>query len=101
MSKTRPEPIKDILTAAIEKIVAQKQPLYREQINEIWEKAAGKDAGKHSSPARIRGKTLIVNVDSPTWIYHLNIKKSQIEKKLNKLIGKDPWLSIRLRAGED
>lgn len=81
-------------------MAAGKDLLSKEAIKGAWEKAAGREAGNHSSPARIRGKILIVNVDSPIWIYQLNLKKAEIEKKLNRLIGRKPPLSIRLRAGE-
>lgn len=101
MQKTQPQPIRDILKTTLGEMVAGKDSLSKEDINEAWEKAAGKAAGNHSSPARIRGKVLIVNVDSPIWIYQLNLKRAEIEKKLNRLIGRKAPLSIRLRAGED
>lgn len=101
MRKTQPESIKDILKTAVERIVAEKNPLYKEDIKKIWERVVGKEASKHSSPARIRGRVLIINVDSPTWIYQLNIKKTEIEKRLNRLIKQKTPLSIRLRAGEE
>ena len=101
MKKSHPTPIKDVLKGAVEKIVAKGEgPVFEEDINSLWERAAGKEASKHSSPAGIKGKTLIVNVDSPTWIYQLNIKKEKIEKRLSRLIKNGKRLSIRLRAGE-
>lgn len=101
MQKTQPQPIKDILKTTMGGIVAEKDPLCKEDIKRVWEKAAGKEASRHSSPARVRGKVLIINVDSPIWIYQLNIKRAEIEKKLNRLIKQRAPLSIRLRAGED
>ncbi len=103
MRKSKPTPIREVLTRTIESIVAKKQnPVYcEEDINKIWEKVAGKAASRHSSPAQIKGNVLVVNVDSPTWIYQLNIRKSEVEKKLNKLLKQKTPISIRLRAGED
>lgn len=101
MRKTHPESIKDILKTTIEGIVAENPTPYKEDIKKAWEKVVGKEANKHSSPARIRGRVLIINVDSPIWIYQLNIRKTEIEKRLNRLIKQKNPLSIRLRAGED
>lgn len=101
MRKNKPEPIKNIIKTTIERIIKDGPPLCKEEIKKIWEKAAGREAGRHSSPAGIRGKTLIINVDSPTWIYQLNIRRGQIEKRVNNLIGRRSQLSIRFRAGEN
>lgn len=101
MPKTKPEPIRDILKTTIEGIVAEKGPFCKEDIKKAWEKTVGKEASSHSWPTRIKGKALIINVDSPIWIYQLNIKKNEIEKRLNRLIKRKIPLSIRLRAGEE
>ena len=101
MIKKQPEPIKEILKAAIKDMTDEKKrPFGKEDIESVWVRAAGKEASRHSSPTRIKGNALIVNVDSPTWIYQLNIKRNEIEKKLNKIIKLDRPLSIRFRAGE-
>ena len=62
----------------------------KEKIEEIWRKVAGELAIKHSHPTAIKKKTLIINVDSPVWIYELQQKKDTllygIQKQLN-----NPW----------
>jgi predicted nucleic acid-binding Zn ribbon protein len=101
MKRSRPVPIKDVLKSAVEKIVSgSEDPVFEEDIKKVWERVAGKEASRHSSPAALKGRTLIVNVDSPTWIYQLNTKKEKIEKKLNRLVKEGKRLNIRLRAGE-
>lgn len=101
-TQRKPTPIKNILTDTIKNIISEKEDsVYREDINKAWEEAVGKAASRHSTPAQIKRNTLIINVDSPIWIYQLNIKKEEVEKKLNKLLGRKEPLKIRLRAGED
>lgn len=96
-----PASIKELLGRAVEGLTAKQQsPVYEEEIKRAWEDAVGKDAGRHSAPARFKGKTLIINVDSPIWIYQLNIKKTEIEQKLNKAIKEKAPFKISFRAGE-
>jgi hypothetical protein len=101
MEKTGPTPIKDILQKNLVGANGGKnRPVFEEEIKRAWEKAAGKRAGSHSSPAGIKKGLFLVNVDSPIWIYQLNIKKDKIETRLNKLLKQDNLLRVRLRAGE-
>lgn len=102
MKNLKPVPIKDVLMRAIEGIAAkQENLLYKEDIEKIWEDVVGKEAGRHSRPVRFKGKSLIINVDSSTWIYQLNIKKKTIEQRLNKLLKHKSPFKISLRVGED
>ncbi|NQT90603.1 MAG: DUF721 domain-containing protein [Candidatus Omnitrophica bacterium] len=97
----QPELIKDILKTAIGGIEAEtKGRVYKEDVQKAWEQAAGKEASRHSTPTNIKDKTLVIDVDSPVWIYQLRLKKDKIEKRLNKLIKNKEILSIKLRAGE-
>jgi len=100
MKKSKPTTLKKALVGAIEAISAKREEsVSEEDINNIWKQAAGEGASNHSSPVQIKGNTLVINVDSPIWIYQLNIKKEKIEQKLNRLIRRKHPLRIRLRAG--
>jgi len=100
MKRSKPTALKKVLAGTIEAISAKREEsVSEEDINDIWRQAAGEEAGSHSSPAQIKGSTLVINVDSPIWIYQLNIKREKIERKLNRLIKRDKPLRIRLRAG--
>jgi len=100
-SNKRPTQIKEILKKTIEAIEkeGEKRPL-KEEIEKAWEEAAGKQAARHSQPKRIKENILTVTVDSPTWIYQLDLNKEKIEKKITKLLNEKKQLTIRLRVGE-
>ena len=67
-----------------------------------WHKVAGPKAAKHTSPAALKDKTLLVNVDSTVWMYHLRLKEAVLLKKIDRLLklkGQNIQ-RIRFRAGE-
>jgi predicted nucleic acid-binding Zn ribbon protein len=68
-------------------------------ISTVWVKAAGQKAARHSSPASLRNKTLLVSVDSSAWIYQLRLKEQELIKKMAKLLNKQEIEKIRFRAG--
>lgn len=74
----------------------------KEDIASFWCEAAGAKAARHSSPAGLKGKTLIVNVDSTIWIYQLRLKEQGLLKRMTRLLKKkDKDIEkIRFRAGE-
>ena len=72
----------------------------QDDIFSAWHKAAGPKATKHSRPVLIRDKTLLVNVDSTTWIYQLRLKEQTLLKKLGRLLERQKIQKIRFRAGE-
>ncbi len=66
----------------------------------VWEKAAGGKAAKHSSPAGLKDKTLVVNVDSTAWIYQLRLQEESLLSKIKKLARNNSIEKIRFRTGE-
>jgi len=74
----------------------------KSDILSAWHKAAGPKAAKHTSPAALKDKTLLVNVDSTVWMYHLRLKEAVLLKKIDRLLklkGQNIQ-RIRFRAGE-
>jgi len=101
MKEHKPTSMKDLLPRSIEQLAAKTGGLiYEEDIKEAWERSAGKEASRHSAPTQMRRGVLFVSVDSPVWIYQLNLKKDEIEKKLNALLKQKGPVTIKLRAGE-
>jgi len=101
MIKRKPVAIKEILQQAVTGIEKQrKNTVFKEEIESFWKEAAGEKAAKHSSPTQLKGETLTINVDSPIWIYQLNINKQKIEKSLARLLHKKN-ITIKLRTGEN
>jgi len=102
MRNKRPTPIDAILKETIKQIEDKKKgSLSEEEIMSAWRDVAGGQAAQHSVPVKINKDILTINVDSPTWIYQLNIKKRKIEDALNRKIDRSTPLKIRFRAGEN
>ncbi len=72
----------------------------RPDIFYVWGKAAGEKAARHSSPAGLKDKTLVVNVDSTAWIYQLRLQEEMLLGKIKKLIKSNDIEKIRFRTGE-
>jgi predicted nucleic acid-binding Zn ribbon protein len=66
-----------------------------------WERVVGDTIARHSKPAGVRGKTLLVNVDSSVWLAELNryFKDAMIEK-IQAELGETRISDIRFRIGE-
>jgi len=101
MEKKAPTLLKEILKTAIKQAEEQKKGLLtEEEVQAAWLDAAGENAAKHTKPKKMTKTTLIIDVDSPTWIYQLNINKSKIEKRLNRYFKNKKPITIKFRAGE-
>ncbi len=101
MKNIGPTPLKEILKTAIKTAEEQKKGLLsEEEVWGAWVDAAGQNAARHTKPKRLTKTTLIIDVDSPTWIYQLNINRSKIEKRLNRYLKNKNQIKIKFRAGE-
>jgi len=69
------------------------------QIWELWNSAVGEVVAGHAQPEAFRGKLLLVNVTSSTWIHHLQFVKQDISEKVNQAFGKTLVDDIRFRIG--
>lgn len=101
MAKKKPVLIEEILKKTIGEIEKNnKHRATEEELLKAWEEAAGKQAAKHTKIKQLVKNRLIINVDSPTWIYQLNLNKESIESKLNTYLGRPPAIKIIFRAGD-
>ena len=101
MEKKAPTLLKEILKTAIKQAEEQKKGLLtEEEVQAAWLDAAGENAAKHTKPKKMTKTTLVIDVDSPTWIYQLNINKNKIEKRLNRYFKNKKPITIKFRAGE-
>ncbi|MBM3249160.1 MAG: DUF721 domain-containing protein [Candidatus Omnitrophica bacterium] len=90
------EQIKEIVHDVIERLSNQ-NPDKNQQIQRVWQEAVGKKVFKHTQIAGLKDGRLLIRVDSPVMMFHLNLKRSQILKALQKI---DQGLStIELRVG--
>lgn len=69
--------------------------LLQVRVAEAWESVAGPSAGSHTTGAYIRGKELVVQVDSPVWATELSALADLYRQEINKHLGKEVVESIR------
>ena len=101
MKKEGPISLSEILKTTIKNAEEQKKDLLsEEEVWGAWKSAVGTNAAKHTKPIRLTKTTLTIDVDSPTWIYQLNIDKEGIEKRLNRQLKRKKQIKIKYRAGE-
>lgn len=80
--------IKDVLSSVILKMSGEKKEKIG-RIKDAWEAVLDKDARSHTRPAAYKANRLIVNIDSPGWMYELNLNKREIKAKLNEKLSKE------------
>lgn len=91
-------PIQRVLDQLMKSYACQSQQDLR-RIWQCWEEAVGKAVSQNTRPAALRGKRLIVNVASPTWLHQLQFLKDDLIDNLNRHAGKDLVEDIRFRIG--
>jgi len=96
MAAKKPAHIKDIIHTAIAS--AQDKNKSHEELRLLWQSVAGKEALRHSFPQAVINKKFIIHVDSPVWIYQLNMRKQDMEKQISAKLKQN--LRIIFRAGE-
>lgn len=90
--------IKDILGSVISSLSGEKRGRI-DRLVEAWKHASDK-AYSHTRLASFKAKRLVVNVDSPAWMYELNLRKQQLLGALNKQLKEEQVKEIILRIGE-
>ena len=75
--------IKKLVHQVIEKISSQK-PTTEVKIQDDWYKVAGEQARQHTKISGIKEGMLIVYVDSPAWLFQMNLKRVPILRELQK-----------------
>ena len=65
----------------------------------LWNNAVGEPIAKNTRPAAFRGKLLLVNVVSSTWMHELKFLKKDIIKKINEALGKTLVEEIKFKIG--
>ncbi|MFA5059328.1 MAG: DUF721 domain-containing protein [Candidatus Omnitrophota bacterium] len=79
------EQIRDIIQEVIGRM-AEKRPETQNKIQNIWKNIADGKAVKHTRIASLEKGKLIVCVDSPAWLFQLNMQKGKILNELKKEI---------------
>lgn len=66
---------------------------------ELWDEVVGQTIAKHTRPAAFKGKLLLVEVSSSTWMHQLQFLKSDIIAKINDAFGKPMVEEIKFKIG--
>ncbi len=74
--------------------------LYEYRIFSEWERTVGQGIARHARPVSLRGRKLMLVVDSPAWMQQLSLMKPEIREKLNTGLGRESVREITLRLGE-
>lgn len=65
----------------------------------IWNRTVGKSVAENAQPFALKGKILIVNVTSSSWIQQLRFFKKDILRKINISAGKELVEEIKFKIG--
>ena len=102
MSRAHKRPIEslgNILPKVIQGMQRDPRPSL-EEVQEIWERLAGREAAQHSWPRRLSGKRLTVEVENSGWMYTLNLKKPSLLQGLMEQLGENRVEELAFRIGE-
>lgn len=69
------------------------------QIWSIWDNVVGEVIAGNARPDAFKGKLLLVNVTSSTWVHQLQFLKKDIITKLNEALGQALVEDIRFKIG--
>ena len=65
----------------------------------LWNRAVGELIAQNTRPAAFKGRLLLVNVSSSTWVHQLHFLKPDLIAKLNEAAGRDLVGDIKFKVG--
>ena len=69
------------------------------QVWQIWDDVVGNVIAQNAKPAAIRGRILLVHVNSSSWIHQLQFLKKEMILKLNGAFGKTLVDDLKFKIG--
>lgn len=75
--------IKDIIPEVIGRL-SDGNPEWQNNLARSWEATVDTKARRHTKIAGFRKGKLLINVDSPVWMFQMSFKKPEILRKLQK-----------------
>ena len=69
------------------------------RIWDLWEGIVGGMVAENARPAAFKGKRVLVHVESPVWIHHLQFIKAELIEKINDALGKSLVEEITFKVG--
>lgn len=89
------DPIKDIISKVIANISSGK-PEVHDKIQRIWENMLDQKARQHASIVGLQKGKLVVNVDSPAWLFQLNLQKRKVLEKFKEEIPELSYIHFKI-----
>jgi len=90
----------------VEKVFSEyrKKRASNKEITRVFRQVFSKTENKHMRFISCKNGVCVINVDTSSWLYHLNFKKEQIKEVINKKLeggeGIQVVEEIRFRIGE-
>ena len=89
------KPLKDLLDR-----LGLKEPMEGWAAVSLWDDVVGERVAAHSHAVAFRDGTLVVEVDSASWMNELSYLRRRVAEELNRRLGKDLVQDIRLQPAE-
>ena len=68
------------------------------RVGECWSELVGETLGEHSRPAAMKGKLLLVHVNSSVWLHEMRFLKTDLIDKINRLSGGPEVKDIKFKV---
>jgi predicted nucleic acid-binding Zn ribbon protein len=88
--------------SVIDKLMQHHRPVKdRELLRvwEVWDGAVGAAIAANARPVAFKGDTLLVHVNSSTWLHHLRFLEQDLIAKLNAELGQSCIRSVNIKVG--
>ena len=93
-----PETAADLLTQVVARLGGQDRAI-EQRVSVAWPAAVGAVLSRRARPESVRGKTLIVRVDSSAYAHELTLLKGEILERLCESLGGPLLDDLRTRIG--
>jgi predicted nucleic acid-binding Zn ribbon protein len=93
-----PETAADLLPQVVARLGGEDRAI-EQRVSLVWPEAVGAVLSRRTRPEAVRGKTLIVRVDSSAYAHELTLLKGEILEKLAAALGKGLLEDLRTRVG--
>lgn len=89
------------LTRGLENLVGQLDPTGEKSKRQVgaasaWREVAGSAVSAHAVGVFVRGRELVVEMDSPAWATDISFLANQYQKAVNDHLGEDAVDTVRI-----
>ncbi|MDP2652447.1 MAG: DciA family protein [Candidatus Omnitrophota bacterium] len=78
--------IRNIVDSVLKNLSSRTQPTVQEEIQKAWERIVKDQGLKHARVAGFHDGVLNIHIDSPAWLYQLNLKRKKITEDMQKSV---------------